>query len=272
MLTPNTSTPLYEQLETILRDNILSGHYSTGERMPTEPELEKSYGVSRITVRRAIKELETGGLLERKQGRGTFVKYSRVNSSMDSILGFTDSMNSMGQKSRRIIHTKQIVPASTRVAAMLGIERGAPVLELKRTMCDETKPILYDECYYSCARFPGMLEKIGEDVSTYQLIREDYGIAMTRANKRFNVELADEDVSKLLQCSPGAPLFSILKVAYDADDIPVHIAKSLVLASCATYVLDVDQHKQLSMLHLQVHAPDEGQPLMPKPRVFDERD
>lgn len=263
MLKANNSIPLYEQLQAIIRDNILSGMYAPGERMPSEPELGKSFGVSRITVRRAIEELEKGGLLERKQGRGTFVRYNKVRGTMDSIMGFTDSLSGMGLNPRRVIHSKYIVPADAGIASTLCILRGAPVVELKRTMCDDTKPILYDECYYPLERFPGMLEKLHEDVSTYQLIREEYGVLMTRAHKCFNVEIADEEICKYLNCKLGDPLFSIFKVAYDEEDVPVHISKSRVLADCATYVLDVDQNRRSSSLHLQVHKPGQDAFIMP---------
>ena len=259
MLKANNSIPLYEQLQTIIRDNILSGMYAPGERMPSEPELERSFGVSRITVRRAIEELEKDGMLERKQGRGTFVRYNKVKNNMDSIMGFTDSLAGMGLQPRRVVHVKRVVQADARVASTLCIERGAPVIELKRTMCDGAKPILYDECYYPLERFPGMAEKLREDVSTYRLIREEYGVAMTRAYKRFNVELADREISKYLNCKQGVPLFSIFKVAYDEEDVPVHISKSLVLADCATYVLEVDQSRRCSSLHLQVRNPGQDE-------------
>ena len=65
--------PLYYQLENVLREKITSGTFTGGERLPTEIELIEQYGVSRITVRQALSALAEEGLIDRKQGRGTFV-------------------------------------------------------------------------------------------------------------------------------------------------------------------------------------------------------
>ena len=73
MLDQNISTPLYEQLKVALKEDIRNKIYKPGDRMPSEIELEKQYSVSRITVRRAIKELCEENILIRKQGKGTFV-------------------------------------------------------------------------------------------------------------------------------------------------------------------------------------------------------
>lgn len=75
MLDQNASTPLYEQLKNAIRKEIDEKKYSSGDRMPSEAELEKLYNVSRITVRRAIKELCDEEVLVRRQGKGTFVHW-----------------------------------------------------------------------------------------------------------------------------------------------------------------------------------------------------
>ena len=252
MLEVNHATPLYEQLEIAIRNDITNGVYSYGERMPSETELGEHYGVSRITVRRAVQELEEEGMLERKQGKGTFVRHVKVESKMDSIQGFTDSLSGSGHKVSRVIHANQIVPAEEWVAEALHLEKQAPVIQLKRTLYGDGEPMMYDECYYPCARFPGMLEKIDETVSTYHLIKEVYGVAQPRARKCFSVEIADTKISNYLGCAVGDPLFSIFKVTFDDKDQPVHISKTLVLASRSTYVLDVDENHPAPDVHLEM--------------------
>lgn len=251
MLQVNTATPLYAQLQIAIHNDIVNGTYPLGARMPSETELGVHYGISRITVRRAVQELEKEGLLERKQGKGTFVRHQKIENKMDAIMGFTDSISKMGGKVGRVIHSKKLIPATKWLASMLQIPCGAQLFELKRTMYSDDAPILYDECYYPCSRFPDMIHQVQEDVSTYRLIKEVYGVSMPRAHKRFNVEIADITSSRYLGCEPGAPLFSIFKITYDDKNVPVQISKSLVLASCATYVLDVDERVSSSTLHMQ---------------------
>lgn len=73
MLEQNIIKPLYQQLMDAIIENIKNGTYKAGDKLPTETELEATYNVSRITVRRAVKELCDKNILEKKQGKGTFV-------------------------------------------------------------------------------------------------------------------------------------------------------------------------------------------------------
>lgn len=238
MLVANNSTPLYEQLKLIIKNDIFDNIYQPGDRMPSEAELGSRYGVSRITVRRAIYELEQEGFLCRKQGKGTFVVHQKQKTEMDEVVGFTDSMRRMNRRCDRIILSKAMVPADENLAKYLELEQGAPLIYLKRVMCDGGRPLLVDECWYPERLFPGMLEEVTEQVSTYKLVREKYGRHLRRAHKEFNIELANIEVSQYLRCVPGDPLFSVFKIVYDEKDVPLQVSKILVLGSRCTYVLD----------------------------------
>ena len=85
MLNQNALTPLYEQLKNAIKDDIHAQIYRPGDRMPSEAELEEKYQVSRITVRRAVKELCEEEILVRKQGKGTFVLSTGVQSRIDQL-------------------------------------------------------------------------------------------------------------------------------------------------------------------------------------------
>ena len=93
MLNQNALTPLYEQLKNAIKEDIQAQIYRPGDRMPSEAELEEKYQVSRITVRRAVKELCEEEILVRKQGKGTFVLSCGVQSRFDQLAGFHDSMD-----------------------------------------------------------------------------------------------------------------------------------------------------------------------------------
>lgn len=252
MLKVDQSTPLYEQLKNIIKNDIMDGAYVPGEQMPSEAALQAHYGVSRVTVRRAVQELSAEGLLERRQGKGTFVTRRRVQHSMDAIIGFTDRMEILGHEPRRIIHSKRIIPAPDFVVRDLCLSTGEDVVEIKRTLCDGDSPLLFDECYYPAAHFPGLIDLIGPDVSTYRLIKEHFGTPIMRAHKRFNISRADETVAGYLRCPPGEPLFSIYKITYDRLDAPIQISISLVRGDHITYVLDADERSRHTDMRMEV--------------------
>ena len=93
----NTATPLYLQLKNKLQEDIENGRLAPGSKIPTEFELGEQYGVSRVTVRKALKELSDQGYLERKSGKGTFVAEKKLQRSLSSgVLSFSEMCRSMG--------------------------------------------------------------------------------------------------------------------------------------------------------------------------------
>ena len=93
----NTATPLYLQLKNKLQEDIENGRLAPGSKIPTEFELGEQYGVSRVTVRKALKELSDQGYLERKSGKGTFVAEKKLQRSLSSgVLAFSEMCRSMG--------------------------------------------------------------------------------------------------------------------------------------------------------------------------------
>ena len=111
MLDQNTSIPLYEQMKISIRRDIERKKYAPGDRMPSEPELEEQYRVSRITVRRAIKELCDENVLIKRQGKGTFVigeenKAARLD---QETLGFHESIRRNGKSARSEVIKKEII-------------------------------------------------------------------------------------------------------------------------------------------------------------------
>ena len=106
-LQTESSSPLYHQLMQRITDDIEKGNYPVGSRIPPEHELAAAYRVSRVTVRRALAELTQEGLLERKQGKGTFVSVPRISRNLKSINSFHDSCRQSGiTAGTRVIHVR----------------------------------------------------------------------------------------------------------------------------------------------------------------------
>jgi len=99
--------PLYEQVRHSILAGIESGQFAEGSFLPAEPELMSLYGVSRITLRRAIGDLCADGRLQRQQGRGTVVMPSKVRQTLVSLSGFSETMDGLGRKAgHRVLSRK----------------------------------------------------------------------------------------------------------------------------------------------------------------------
>lgn len=228
-LSANSSQPLYEQLMQHLRTAIVTGQYEEGSRLPPENELCEQYGVSRITARRAILELVNEGLLERKQGKGTFVAPKKMSVSVMSLDGFAGLTRQREDAHIRILK-KEERPATRKEARMLEIPEGAPLYELDRLFSIDGMPLSLDRSMYSAERFPGILSLVDEDTSTYDLMTRHYGHPNHKAVKDIVITAARPEEAAPLSCPIGDLLYLITKTMYDEENVPNHISFYLVRA------------------------------------------
>lgn len=223
-LNNSISTPLYDQLKQIIKDSILQEVYKQGERLPNETELCEIYGVSRITVRRAIQELTEEGLLERKQGKGTFVMRTKLERELVSVDGFTDFNKQLRKKPSKRILVCEKIKASPKIAESLHIAINTPVLRLVRLMFMDDCPFTLDETHYSLERFPELASHFLENISTYDVLKNIYKVNMNSgsSHKIITVVPATSLEAEYLDCEIGDTLFNIDKIVYDENKVPIH--------------------------------------------------
>jgi GntR family transcriptional regulator len=144
-------TPLYHQLEKILRKRILQGKLSSGMLFPTDQQLCEEFGVSRITVRQALKILEDDGLIKREQGRGTFVTEKDRNLSFYEMSGSLERAIGFRETYKIELTSKQRVRAHADIASDLGVVEGEEVwlLEGRQELNPELKQAQFIQVYAS---------------------------------------------------------------------------------------------------------------------------
>src|SRR5437660_10911931 len=134
-------TPMYFQIQTQLLKMIQSGRLRPGDAMPSEDELSRECGVSRMTARHALQSLKSQGFASRHKGQGTFVCQPSVEKDIMHLSGFTAEMRALGlQPSSRVLRA-DMIPASADVASVLPIEIGSPVFRFLRLRFSDGLPI-----------------------------------------------------------------------------------------------------------------------------------
>ncbi len=225
ILRAESASPLYAQLMDRIRMDIQQGVYPVGEKIPPEHELEGRYGVSRVTVRRALQELTGAGLLERKQGKGTFVCQPRQEPAGRREIGFHDSCREAGRIPSvgdvRIRET-EASPAD-REKLRLGPE--ARVLEIRRVLKADGEPVILETCRFSMAY--GWLEGANLHGSLYRVLQE-YGIQAEKSIYDLTVRPADAEEAELLQIATGTALLAADQVVYDQKGRPLHTCRRLI--------------------------------------------
>ena len=220
-----SSSPLYHQLMQRIADDIEKGNYPVGSRIPPEHELEETYQVSRVTVRRALAELTSEGLLERKQGKGTFVSTPRISQDLKSIHSFHDSCKKNGVRAgTKVIHVTEIDADATDIQD-LNLREGDRVVETLRIRSADGEPVTLEKNHFSTVY--SYLENENLNGSLYNVLR-DYGVEPKEATHSISLTFATEAQAKLLNIETGSPLIRLKEVVFDQKGRPLHNSLQLI--------------------------------------------
>lgn len=224
--------PLYAQIERNLRDLIQSGRLQPGQHVPPEWELAGLYGVSRLTVRRALDDLVRQDWLNRRHGVGTFVSRPAVAAIAPSKLSFTQEMLAIGRKPSSRLLSCEVLPAqqsaiSCRAAALMLLDDQAALVEIVRLRLADDLPLLLETAYLSSARFPG-LGSDGElaDGSLYERMSTCYGVQIARVDQTLKPVLLTAVQAHQLGVQPGSPSILSEGISYTAEGEPVECSWS----------------------------------------------
>lgn len=224
-LQSESSSPLYHQLMQRLAEDIERGTYPVGSKIPPEHQLEELYNVSRVTVRRALSELTAEGLLERKQGKGTFVSTPRISQDLKSIHSFHDACKQNGfQSGTIVVHVREVESEASDVEE-LNLRNGDRILETLRIRTADGIPVVLEKNHFSMAY--SYLENENLSGSLYNILR-DYGVEPKQATHDISMTFASESQAKLLDVEPGAPLMRLHEVVYDQKGRPLHNSLQLI--------------------------------------------
>ena len=215
---PHSKLPLYEQIAHNLREMILSGVLEGGETLPPEWELAELYGVSRMTVRRAIDDLARQNWLNRRHGVGTFVSKPTVASIAPGKLSFTEQMRAIGRKPSSQLIRIRLAPASARVATNLALPEGEMVIEITRLRLADNIPILFETACLPSKRFPELQKETCLEVgSLYECLQRRYGVTISRMEQTLKPVLLSTEQAMLLAEQSGAPSILSEIIAYSSE-------------------------------------------------------
>lgn len=229
---------LYDKVKFLLKKYIEDNNLKRGDKIPTEVELCEMMDASRITVRRAITELEEAGILEKIHGKGTFVKSAgkRPIHILD-IQGFTEGLSTSERKFKKEILKKQIVTSDSELMKVFNRKEPFEVIELIRRIKDDHDIFSVDFAYIPLDLFPDIYQKLDEDVSTFKLM-EDAGADFYKTSKKIEVQLPDDDIQELFFISRIDPVIKVKKIITDEKNIPIHFSEYYLLGE--RVVLDIE--------------------------------
>ncbi len=211
-----------------LRDEIISGVYPPGEKLPGELRLVERFGVSRVTVRRALAALEDAGMIRRTPGVGTVV----LDQALSTTLITADSSNllpnimRMGKDSQIRLLAFNYMPAPESVRQQLGLPAGARVQRSVRLRLIDGKPFSYLTTYVPEAIAQGYSEADLAARPLYALL-ERSGVKLDSATQTVSATLASQEIAEALEVAEGAPLIALTRLVYDVNGDGIELLQAL---------------------------------------------
>ena len=226
MIERESPIPLYYQLKELLVERIGAGEWQPGDMLPTEEQLQEHYGLSRTTVRQAMKEMEFEGQITRHRGRGTFVSKPKLSHSADPRFNLTAYLTEQGMKPGWRVLAAEWVQAKTEEADRLAIDVGMEVYRLRRLRLADNEPIGYHIAHVVPELGAGINESHLEKGGSLSYLTESGQLGESYANRTIEAVLASEEVAKYLDVGKGSPILMIRRKVF-AEGKPVEDMRAM---------------------------------------------
>ena len=235
MIDKNSPLPLYHQIKQDIKDKINAKRFEVGSSIPSEVDLIAKYGVSRITVRLAIEELEKEGYVQKIQGKGTFVKRHKITQQLNSITSWTETMKAQGKNPiTSKLHTAEVA-ADEALADIMHIKEGTPLYYIERVRDTDGTPTAIMKQYVVAAMAPNLLDAPGLKDSIYAVLENKYKLELDSAVEVVEAHATDSLEASLLQIKIGDPIISVKRITYDPMHSTIEFSENNTKADSYAY-------------------------------------
>ncbi|WP_138419535.1 GntR family transcriptional regulator [Aquibacillus sediminis] len=238
MLDKNSPLPIYYQLEQSIRTMIENGQLKPGELLPSEREYAEKYDISRMTVRQAINNLASEGLLVRQKGKGTFIAEQKIEQALQGITSFSEDMKARGlEPSTEIIHYQE-EPAEIHIAEKLGINPDDPILEIYRIRLADHVPLAVETTFTPKAIVGNMTEQDFSE-SFYHYVEDTLGLTITHGDQEIESTLASPAEIEHLHLKKGDPVLLLHRLTYVSGKQPFEYVRTAYRADRYKYKIQL---------------------------------
>lgn len=231
-------TPIWKSIAATLSDEIARGHYSVGQKLPTEAELSARFGVNRHTVRHALATLARDGLVHARRGAGVFVAAVPTDYPLGRRVRYHQNLRAAGRLPGKEILALATRAADTEEAEALGLAPAAPVHVYDGLSLADGQPVAVFRSVFPAARFPDLPRHLAEVRSvTMALARQ--GVAdYTRASTRLSALPATATQALHLRIPEGAPVLRTIGINVDSDGRPIEYGHTWFAGDRVTLTLE----------------------------------
>jgi len=230
---------LYLTVKDEIEELIVKGTFKPGDQLPSEYDLSKKYGVSRMTLREALRALEEEGLVAKKQGLGTFVKTTaqRIKSILDVNYGVTEMIKNMGFRPGTQEKNVEEVFADSHMVKALNVKEGTKIIALERVRTADKIPVAYTLDMIPVTVLPNMndLKDLGESI--YDFLQEKCNINLSSSMARLFSTKATRKLADKLRIKLNSPLFLLEQTDTDQAGSPVVFSREYFVNDYFDFVI-----------------------------------
>ncbi|WP_404455325.1 GntR family transcriptional regulator [Virgibacillus necropolis] len=233
----NLSTPLYHQVKDYLKEKITLGEWEPGYRLEPEKELASQFGVSSITVKRAILELVSEGALHRQSGKGTFV-IKKVEQDISKLVSLQNETVDYQAHPHKTLSFNKIY-AGKKIGSHLGVNPNGQVYEIKRLKIENDRPVVIEHSFIPSTIFPDLQLTDFEDDLLYNIFVKKYGEKLKKSKIFFSTIIADDYEAKLLNIPKGEQLFVLERYTVATNNKTIEYSKFILKQDQSRYFLEI---------------------------------
>lgn len=236
------ATSLYARIREDLREQILSGRWRPNDPVPSERALMAQYGVSRITVRQALGDLQKESLIFKLAGKGAFVARAGQFQELGRLEGFAEAMEARGHETFNRVLAFEHQAASELVASRLGLCPGDPVTHVRRVRWLDRAPVSLDITWVPRTLGDRLARVDLGARDIFAVLENDCATPLGHADLVIDAGVADQTIARVLGVAPGAPVLRIERLTHDADGLPVDYEHLYCRAETFQYRLRLHRH------------------------------
>jgi GntR family transcriptional regulator len=222
-----SSIPQYIQIADSLLDQIESGELAPGSRLPSERTLSELFDVNRLTLRRALSRLEANGLIIRKHGKGNYIAEPKIERQTRQLISFTNGIKRRGLAPGAKVINIEERPVEATIARQLKIPVLTQVIYILRLRMINKEPVMLEQFWVPANCFPGLENQDLGNRSVYEIMENEYGIKMTKAQRSLEPVIATKFEAEILGIDAGAPLMMERRLGFDQNSNCVEFSKDL---------------------------------------------
>ena len=237
--------PLYSRIASTLRNRITSGQYEPGGKLLSEEGFVQHFGVSRITVRKALSQLEMEGLIVRNRGRGTFVSQTIPAKKQSIYTSVRDIVLSIERSEIKPLGIQKVKVGQTRVAhdirAFFGLSNADEIAQIRRVLLRKGTPLRFFENFMPLGIAKHItLKDIAEKKAIIKILQEKMDLKIGRGEMYLEAIPADPDIAKILRCQVFDSFVRAQVFFWLPSDEPFEIVNYFIRADNFKYKIDID--------------------------------